>query len=190
MTNISLRKNASTVTDSYYLVVKGDWNDADYIEKSTIVTEKELNKVLPYISIMWGLFDSATGFNGNQYNVRISDSPKLAFNEWLKRDSIYEDLLGEKKVNGWDIFSTNMQNISEDDFKDFYEKVVKDVRDFLAKEPFSYLPSCSDNLIHTITDIYVEKNGEKYDIEGDWFSAFGELMENKAIEKYNWPVEK
>lgn len=35
MANISLRKNTGTVNDSYYLIVKGDWNDADYITEGT-----------------------------------------------------------------------------------------------------------------------------------------------------------
>lgn len=83
-----------------------------------------------------------------------------------------------------------MQKVSESDFKEFYEQVVNDVRDFLSKEVYGILPSYSDYIIHTITDAYIEKNDEKYDINGDWFSAFGELMENKAIAKYNWQIEK
>lgn len=35
MANISLRKNTGTVNDSYYLIDKGDWNDADYITEGT-----------------------------------------------------------------------------------------------------------------------------------------------------------
>lgn len=189
MANLTLRKKDTT--NRCYLVVKGDWNDADYIEKSTLVTEEELDEILPYISIMWDLFDYySSDFRGRNSYIRVSDSPKSAFNDWLEKESVYKDLLEEKKVNGWDIFSTNMQNISETDFKEFYEQVIEDVREFLTKKPYWYLPSTSDYLIHTITDVYVEKNGEKYDVSDDSFSAFGELMENKAIAKYNWQIEK
>lgn len=192
MLNITLREKDST-NDFYYLIIKGDVNDADYIEESTIVTKAELDKVLPYIPIVTELFDPSHRnwmSKDKNYTVQACDSPKLFFDEWLEKESVYKDLLVEKGINGWDIFSTNMQNVSESDFKEFYEQVLSDIREFLTKEVYGYLPSYSGYIIHTITDAYIKKNDEKYDINGDWFSSFGELMENKAIEKYNWPKEQ
>ena len=193
MTNLTLRKKDTTTNDFCYLVIKGDVNDSDYIEESTLLNNKELDEILPYVPIVQELFDPSyrSPWRKNKsYTISARDSPKLFFEEWLEKESVYKDLLEEKKVNGWDIFSTNMQKVSESDFKEFYEQVVNDVRDFLSKEVYGILPSYSDYIIHTITDAYIEKNDEKYDINGDWFSAFGELMENKAIAKYNWQIEK
>ena len=38
------------------LYVKGDWNDADYITEDTHWELAELNKMLPYLSILVDLF--------------------------------------------------------------------------------------------------------------------------------------
>ena len=44
MTNLTLRKKDTTTNDFCYLVIKGDVNDSDYIEESTLLNNKELDE--------------------------------------------------------------------------------------------------------------------------------------------------
>lgn len=45
----------------YQLVVIADWNDGDYLEKSTIITKKDLNKLDPILK-------KIQKFKGESYN--------------------------------------------------------------------------------------------------------------------------
>ena len=54
------------------LVIKGDWNDADYITEVTSFTVDKINSILPYLSILFDLFKFDNDFRRKfNYSDRI-----------------------------------------------------------------------------------------------------------------------
>ena len=89
------------------LVIKGDWNDADYITEDTTWSINDLNENLPYFSIMVDLFkfdyDFRHKFNYSDriekfgYRIDIREDFKSALEFYLNyKNNFYPDILNLK----------------------------------------------------------------------------------------------
>ena len=69
------------------MYVKGDWNDADYITEDTHWELAELNKMLPYLSILVDLFafDSDYKHRTHDYSIDIRDDMNGALERYFQR---------------------------------------------------------------------------------------------------------
>ena len=59
------RKN----TNKCKMIIKGDWNDADYITEDTSLTIDDLKESLPYFSILLDLFNFDNDYRRKNYKI-------------------------------------------------------------------------------------------------------------------------
>ena len=79
---LTIRKN----NNECKLFITGDYNDADYITKSTNFSLHKLKEALPYLSIMRMLFDTnfiAEGLS-EAVDYYIDDNKEIYYQELLK----------------------------------------------------------------------------------------------------------
>lgn len=173
--------NKSKKSNLCTLYVKGDWNDADYITENTKWTVDELNNALPYLSILVDLFafDNDYQHRTHDYSIDIRDDIPSALERYLKRKKgFYPELLSLK--NSGKVFSKKVLALSEDDFKNIYKTVVEEVKEYLSDESYEYLPSYEGWGIHTIKEMYINYQGDKFDVRaGKVVEALAELMDRE-----------
>ena len=171
------------------LVIKGDWNDADYITEVTSFTVDKINSILPYLSILLDLFkfdnDFRRKFNysdrvkkyGYRIDIREDFESALEFYFNYKRN-FYLELLNLKNDNK--NLSNRLTALNEDKFEDVHEATLQDIKDNLIDNHFEILPHYEGSSIHTIKEIYIDYKGNKYDIQSDkTLEAFADLMDRE-----------
>lgn len=160
------------------LYVKGDWNDADYITEDTHWELAELNKMLPYLSILVDLFafDNDYQDRTHDYSIDIRDDMNSALERYFKRNKkFYSELLALK--NNEKVFSKKVLALSEDDFKSVYKATIEEIKESLPDESVEYLPSYDGWGIHTIKEVRIEYQGDKFDVRaGKVVEALAEFM--------------
>ena len=162
------------------LYVKGDWNDADYITEDTHWELAELNKMLPYLSILVDLFafDNDYQHRTHDYSIDIRDDMNSALERYFKRNKkFYSELLALK--NNGKVFSKKVLALSEDDFKSVYKATIEAIKESLPDESRDYLPINYDGYsIHTIKEMYIEYQGNRFNVQtGKTVEALAELMD-------------
>lgn len=180
------------------LVIKGDWNDADYITEVTSFTIDKINSILPYLSILLDLFkfdnDFRRKFNysdrikkyGYRIDIREDFESALEFYFNYKRN-FYLELLNLKNDNK--NLSNRLTALDEDKFEDVHEATLQDIKDNLIDNHFEILPHYEGSSIHTIKEIYIDYKGNKYDIQSDkTLEAFADLMD-REYDNFYWPDE-
>jgi hypothetical protein len=180
------------------LVIKGDWNDADYITEVTSFTVDKINSILPYLSILLDLFkfdnDFRRKFNysdrvkkyGYRIDIREDFESALEFYFNYKRN-FYLELLNLKNDNK--NLSNRLTALNEDKFEDVHEATLQDIKDNLIDNHFEILPHYEGSSIHTIKEIYIDYKGNKYDIQSDkTLEAFADLMD-REYDNFYWPDE-
>lgn len=180
------------------LVIKGDWNDADYITEVTSFTVDKINSILPYLSILLDLFkfdnDFRRKFNysdrvkkyGYRIDIREDFESALEFYFNYKRN-FYLELLNLKNNNK--NLSNRLTALNEDKFEDVHEATLQDIKDNLIDNHFEILPHYEGSSIHTIKEIYIDYKGNKYDIQSDkTLEAFADLMD-REYDNFYWPDE-
>ena len=164
------------------LYVKGVWNDSDYITEDTKWKLEELNNILPYLSILVDLFafDNDYQHRTHDYNIDIRGDISSALERYLKRKKgFYPELLALK--NSGKVFSKKVLALSEGDFKNIYKTVIEEVKEYLSDESYEYLPSYDGWGIHTIKEMYIEFQGDKFDVQAcKVVDALAELMNRKC----------
>lgn len=167
-------------TNKCKLFIKGDWNDADYITEDTSLSIDDLKESLPYFSILLDLFKFDNDYRRKtrdyRIDIRVDFDRALAF--YLDHnDNFYPQLLELKKNK--EILSGRLISLDEDTFKDVYGAVIQDIKDSLIDRCYA-LPSYDGFGIHSITEIYIDYKGNKYDIKaGNTLKAFAELMDRE-----------
>ena len=160
------------------LYVKGDWNDADYITEDTHWELAELNKMLPYLSILVDLFafDNNYQHRTHDYSIDIRDDMNGALERYFRcKKGLYSELNELALKNN--AFSKKVLTLSEKDFKNLYKSVIEEVKENLPEESVEYLPSYDGWGIHTIEEMYVYYQGDKFDVQaGKTAEALAELM--------------
>lgn len=180
------------------LVIKGDWNDADYITEVTSFTVDKINSILPYLSILLDLFkfdnDFRRKFNysdrikkyGYRIDIREDFESALEFYFNYKRN-FYLELLNLKNDNK--NLSNRLTALDEDKFEDVHEATLQDIKDNLIDNHFEILPHYEGSSIHTIKEIYIDYKGNKYDIQSDkTLEAFADLMD-REYDNFYWSDE-
>lgn len=180
------------------LVIKGDWNDADYITEVTSFNVDKINSILPYLSILLDLFkfdnDFRRKFNysdrvkkyGYRIDIREDFESALEFYFNYKRN-FYLELLNLKNDNK--NLSNRLTALNEDKFEDVHEATLQDIKDNLIDNHFEILPHYEGSSIHTIKEIYIDYKGNKYDIQSDkTLEAFADLMD-REYDNFYWPDE-
>lgn len=167
-------------TDDCTLVVVGDWNDGDDITENTSWSMEEIKDTLPYFCILIDLFefDNSYRHKAHDYNIDIRNDIYKALDFYIdyKKD-FYQELL--KMKNDKEIFSDRLLALDEDTFKDVYGAVIQDIKDSLIDRCYA-LPSYDGFGIHSITEIYIDYKGNKYDVKaGNTLKAFAELMDRE-----------
>lgn len=164
------------------LYVKGDWNDADYITEDTHWELAELNKMLPYLSILVDLFafDNDYQDRTHDYSIDIRDDMNSALERYFKRNKkFYSELLALK--NNGKVFSKKVLALSEDDFKSVYKATIEEIKESLPDESVEYLPSYDGWGIHTIKEMRIEYQDNKFDVQaGKTVEALAELMNRRC----------
>lgn len=86
------------------------------------------------------------------------------------------DLKKDKKI-----LSERLVALEEDKFKEIYDSVITEIREYLGDVCNGYLPSTYDGFgIHSIEEIYIDYKGDKYNIlPGKTLEALSELMDRK-----------
>ena len=161
------------------LYVKGDWNDADYITEDTHWELAELNKMLPYLSILVDLFafDNDYQHRTHDYNIDIRDDMSGALERYFKRKKGFYPALLDLKNSG-KAFSKKVLALSEKDFKKFYKSVIEEIKEYLPEESVEYLPSYDGWGIHTIKEVRIEYQDNKFEVQtGKTVEALAELMD-------------
>ena len=139
------------------LYVKGDWNDADYITEDTHWELTELNKMLPYLSILVDLFafDNDYQHRTHDYSIDIRDDMRGALERYFQRKKgLYSELNDLALKNK--TFSKMVLALSEKDFKKLYKATIKEIKELLPDESVEYLPSYDGWGIHTIKEVRIE----------------------------------
>lgn len=91
------------------------------------------------------------------------------------KKGFYQELLALK--NDGKVFSKKVLALSEGDFKNIYKTVIEEVKEYLSDESYEYLPSYEGWGIHTIKEMYVNYQGDKFDVRaGKVVEALAELM--------------
>lgn len=161
------------------MYVKGDWNDADYITEDTKWTVDELNNNLPYLSILVDLFafDNDHQDRTHDYSIDIRDDMNSALERYFKRNKkFYSELLALK--NNGKVFSKKVLALSEDDFKSVYKATIEEIKESLPDESVEYLPSYDGWGIHTIKEVRIEYQDNKFEVQtGKTVEALAELMD-------------
>lgn len=164
------------------LYVKGDWNDADYITEDTHWELVELNKMLPYLSILVDLFafDNDYRHRTHDYSIDIRDDMNGALERYFQRKKGLYSELNELALKN-KAFSKKVLALSEKDFKKLYKATIKEIKESLSDESYEYLPSYDGWGIHTIKEMYIEFQGDKFDVQaGKVVDALAELMNRKC----------
>ena len=180
------------------LVIKGDWNDADYITEVTSFTVDKINSILPYLSILFDLFkfdnDFRRKFNYSDrikkygYRIDISEDFESALEFYFNyKRNFYLELLNLKNDNK--NLSNRLTVLDEDKFEDVHEATLQDIKDNLIDNHFEILPHYEGSSIHSINEIYIDYKGNKYDIQSDkTLEAFAVLMD-REYDNFYWPDE-
>lgn len=180
------------------LVIKGDWNDADYITEVTSFTVDKINSILPYLSILFDLFkfdnDFRRKFNYSDrikkygYRIDISEDFESALEFYFNyKRNFYLELLNLKNDNK--NLSNRLTVLDEDKFEDVHEATLQDIKDNLIDNHFEILPHYEGSSIHSIKEIYIDYKGNKYDIQSDkTLEAFAVLMD-REYDNFYWPDE-
>lgn len=180
------------------LVIKGDWNDADYITEVTSFTVDKINSILPYLSILLDLFkfdnDFRRKFNYSdrvkkyEYRIDIREDFESALEFYFNyKRNFYLELLNLKNNNK--NLSNRLTALNEDKFEDVHEATLQDIKDNLIDNHFEILPHYEGSSIHTIKEIYIDYKGNKYDIQSDkTLEAFADLMD-REYDNFYWPDE-
>ena len=174
-------------TNKCKLFIKGDWNDADYITEDTSFSVEEMKKDLPYFSIMLDLFkfDNEYRRKTRDYRVDIRDEFDRALAFYLEQNENFYPKLLELKKNK-EILSDRLIALDEDNFEDVHYAVLQNIKDYYYSD---VLPSYEGWSIHNIIDIYIDYNGNKYDVQpGKTLEAFAELM-NMEYDNFSWSHE-
>lgn len=165
--------------NSYILHVKGDQNVSDYITQETEWDLAGLNYSLPYLSILVDLFDFDCEYRERNYNtIFINEDLVEALERYFdKKDGFYPELLVLK--NAGKILSKRLLALSEDEFKKVYEDAITNLKEDIEDEYIDSFPtSYTGDGIHTIEEMYVEYQGNKYNVEsGKVVEALAELMD-------------
>lgn len=181
------------------LVIKGDWNDADYITEDTTWSINELNENLPYFSIMVDLFKFDYDFRHKfkysdsiekyGYRIDIRDNLKLALEFYLNyKNNFYPEILNLKN-NDNKILSDRLIALDKDRFDDVYNAVITDIEECLGDRCSFALPSYEGWGIHSIKEIYIDYKGNKYDIlPNKTLEAFADLMD-REYDNFSWSHE-
>lgn len=161
------------------LYVKGDWNDSDYITEDTKWKLEELNNILPYLSILVDLFafDNDYQHRTHDYNIDIRGDISSALERYLKRKKgFYPELLALK--NSGKVFSKKVLVLNDKEFKELYDKTVTELLENIEDTCCYSLPNSDyGDSIHTIEKMYIEYQGNKYNVEsGKVVEALAELM--------------
>lgn len=161
------------------LYVKGDWNDADYITEETVYTVNELNKLLPYLSILVDLFTFDNDYQDrtHDYSIDIRDDMTSALERYFKRKKGFYPTLLDLKNSG-KAFSKKVLALSENDFKKLYKSVIEEIKEYLPEESSEYLPISYDGWgIHTIAEMSIDYQDNDFDVQaGKTVEALAELM--------------
>lgn len=177
------RKN----TNKCKMIIKGDWNDADYITEDTSLTIDELKESLPYFNILLDLFNFDNDYRRKtrDYRIDIRDEFDRALAFYLEHnDNFYPKLLELKKNK--EILSERLIALDEDNFEDVHYAVLQNIKDYYYSDVLPYYEGWS---IHNIIDIYIDYNGNKYDVQpGKTLEAFAELM-NMEYDNFSWSHE-
>ena len=169
-------------TDKCTMFVKGDWNDGDSIIAKNTWDIEDLNKYLPHFSIVLDLYNFDEYYRHKNYDYTIDIRFKFyeALNFYLDyKKGFYQELLDLKKDKK--ILSERLVALEEDKFKEIYDSVITEIREYLGDVCNGYLPSTYDRFgIHSIEEIYIDYKGDKYNIlPGKTLEALSELMDRK-----------
>lgn len=141
-----------------------------------------MNDALPYFSILVDLynFDKDYRWKNHDYNIDIADSLSEPLEFWLDyKKGFYKELLALK--NKKKVFSKKLISLDEDEFKKIYDDAIADVKENLESTCEASLPYSDYGCIHSLVDMYVEHQNEKYDVEsGKAVEALAELMERMS----------
>ena len=163
------------------MYVKIKFNVCKAIKNFKEIQLEELNNILPYLSILVDLFafDNDYQHRTHDYNIDIRGDISSALERYLKRKKgFYPELLALK--NSGKVFSKKVLALSEGDFKNIYKTVIEEVKEYLSDESYEYLPSYDGWGIHTIKEMYIEFQGDKFDVQaGKVVDALAELMNRK-----------
>lgn len=166
-------------TDICTLFIKGDWNDGDSIIAKYTWNVDDLNKYLPHFSIVLDLYDFDYKYSQKNYDhtidIRFKFHQALEFYLDYKK-GFYQELLDLKKDKK--ILSERLIALDEVKFKEIYEVVITEIREYLGDVCLGYLPCTYEGIgIHSIEEIYIDYQGNKYDIlSGKTLEALAELM--------------
>lgn len=153
------------------LYVKGDWNDADYITEDTHWELAELNKMLPYLSILVDLFafDNDYRHRTHDYSIDIRDDMNGALERYFQRKKGLYSALNELALKN-NAFSKRVLALSE-------KATIKEIKESLPEESVEYLPSYDGWGIHTIKEVRIEYQDNKFEVQtGKTVEALAELM--------------
>lgn len=174
------RKN----TNKCKMIIKGDWNDADYITEDTSLTIDELKESLPYFNILLDLFNFDNDYRRKtrDYRIDIRDEFDRALAFYLEHnDNFYPKLLELKKNK--EILSERLIALDEDNFEDVHYAVLQNIKDYYYSDVLPYYEGWS---IHNIVDMYIDYKGNKYDVQpGMSLEAFAELMDME-YDNFSW----
>lgn len=170
-----------TPNDNCKLIVRGDWNDGDYITEDSNWSKEEINEYLPYLSIMLDLFDfdNKCRQEESEYeiDIRLDEYEALEFYLNYKK-GFHHELLNLK--NDKKLLSERVIALDNDEFEELYKIVITDVRENLIDKSFFGLPTYDGFGIHSVKEIYVDYKGNKYDIlPGKTLEALAELMDRE-----------
>lgn len=177
-------------TNKCTLIVKGDWNDADYITESNTFSIEGMNNLLPYFCILLDLFKFDYDFRHKfKYNERIEKynykiDIRTDFEEALEfyfkyKKGFLQELMNLK--NDEAILSDRIIASDIDDFEVVYEAALANIKEILVEQCYYSLPSYEGWGIHNIKEIYIEDcQGNKYDIQSNkTLEAFAEIMDRE-----------
>lgn len=166
------------ITNNCILFVKGDWNDADYITEDTSWSIEDMKEALPYFCILLDLFNFDYDYRHktHDYNIDIRNDFYEALDFYMDyKENFYDDMLELKEDK--EILSDRVISLNEDEFKTLHNAMIENIKDCLVEYTDSF-PSYEGWGIHSIKEIYIDYQGNKYDImPGETLEAFAELMD-------------
>lgn len=161
---------------SYILHIKGDWNEDNYISENTHWGfSTDLNEVLPYLSILVDLFKYDS--EHRDYQIDISENLIGAFERYLHFNCGFCQELWALKNDG-NVVSERFSALSVDEFNNIYVATITELKGTLVKIQEDYFPTSAGGYnIHTIKEMYIEHQGNKFEIvAGKTVEALAELM--------------
>ena len=175
-------------TNKCKLFIKGDWNDADYITEDTSLSVDQMKEELPYFSILLDLFNFDNDYRRKtrDYRIDIRDEFNRALAFYFEyNENFYPKLLELKKNK--EILSDRLIDLDEDNFEDVHYAVLQNIKDCFSYDEF--LPYYEGWTIHSIKEIYIDYQGNKYDIlPGKTLEALAELMD-REYDNFSWAHE-